>query len=101
MSDDDRNEYIVEWNIPDEVNRDKYDQSKIDSLDIYPEVEGVEWKSTYLSDDMDKCYCIYEAEDEDAVERAREAVGAPIDEMHSFEKMTEEDVEEMKEEKEG
>lgn len=82
-----RKKWIVEWNIPDSVSREKYEQAKIDSLDIYPEVEGVEWKTTFLSDSMDKCYCVYEAEDEEAVKRAREAVNAPIDAMFSVEEL--------------
>lgn len=91
MSDEEssgRKQFIVEWNIPEEVTREKYDQAKIESLDIYPEVEGVEWKSTFLSDDMDKCYCIYEADDEEAVRRARDAVDTPIDKILPVDELT-------------
>lgn len=40
---------------------------------------------TYVREDMDKCLCFYDAPDETAVRRAREAVTTPIDRLHRLE----------------
>ena len=45
----------------------------------YAEVPEVSFKRTYVCEDMTKCLCLYDAPDEAAVLRAREAVKAPVD----------------------
>ena len=45
----------------------------------YEEVPEVAFSRTYVCEDMSKCLCFYDAPDEAAVKRAREAVNTPID----------------------
>ena len=83
--------FLVEWNLPPELTRDKYDNNKKKSLDIYAKLPNCDWISTYLSDDMSKCYCLYEAESEEAVIEARDAVNAKIDKIVRVDELTETD----------
>ena len=48
----------------------------------YAEVPEVSFLRTYVREDTVKCLCFYNAPDEDAVVRAREAVTTPIDRLH-------------------
>lgn len=71
--------YLVEWNLPAELTMEKYlDRKKTNSVH-YDEVPEVAFSRTYVCEDMTKCLCFYDAPDEAAVKRAREAVKAPID----------------------
>ncbi|MBM7599536.1 ssDNA-specific exonuclease RecJ [Virgibacillus halotolerans] len=71
--------YLVEWNIPENITMDQYlDRKKKNSVH-YAEVPEVSFSRTYVCEDMSKCLCFYDAPDEDAVKRAREAVNTPID----------------------
>jgi myo-inositol catabolism protein IolC len=45
----------------------------------YATVPEVQFLRTYVREDMLKCLCFYDAPDEPAVRRARDAVEAPID----------------------
>lgn len=45
----------------------------------YQEVPEVTFSRTYVCEDMTKCLCFYDAPDEEAVKRAREAVQTPVD----------------------
>ena len=47
--------------------------------------------SAYLSDDMSKRYCLYEAESEEAVIEARDVVNAKIDKIVRVDELTETD----------
>ncbi len=71
--------YLVEWNLPENLTMDAYlDRKKTNSVH-YAEVPEVSFSRTYVCEDMTKCLCFYDAPDDDAVKRAREAVKAPID----------------------
>lgn len=71
--------YLVEWNLPADLTMDQYlDRKKKNSVH-YAEVPEVSFSRTYVCEDMTKCLCFYDAPDEDAVKRAREAVKTPID----------------------
>ena len=50
-----------------------------------------DWPSTYLSEDMSKRYCLYEAESEEAVIDARDAVNAKTDKIVRVDEFTETD----------
>ena len=50
----------------------------------YADVPEVSFLRTYVREDMDKCLCFYDAPDEAAVRRAREAVSTPIDRLHGL-----------------
>ncbi|ALF10443.1 DUF4242 domain-containing protein [Parageobacillus thermoglucosidasius] len=71
--------YVVEWNLPENLTMEEYlDRKKKNSVH-YAEVPEVTFSRTYVCEDMTKCLCFYHAPDEQAVKKAREAVKAPID----------------------
>lgn len=71
--------YLVEWNLPEDLTMDQYLARKKKNSVHYDEVPEVEFARTYVCEDMSKCLCFYDAPDEAAVKRAREAVKTPID----------------------
>nr|WP_246596220.1 DUF4242 domain-containing protein [Bacillus alkalicola] len=71
--------YLVEWNLPENLTMDQYLARKKKNSVHYSEVPEVSFSRTYVCEDMSKCLCFYDAPDDDAVKRAREAVQAPID----------------------
>ncbi|MGN5236704.1 DUF4242 domain-containing protein [Rhodococcus sp. SJ-3] len=77
--------YLVEWDIPDTIDMDTYLARKKANSPKYANVPEVSFLRTYVREDMDKCLCFYNAPDEDAVVRAREAVSTPINRIHSLE----------------
>jgi hypothetical protein len=70
---------LVEWNIPEDITMDQYLARKKKNSVHYEEVPEVAFSRTYVCEDMSKCLCFYDAPDEAAVKRAREAVQTPID----------------------
>lgn len=70
--------YLVEWEIPANITMDQYLTRKKNNSVRYEEVPEVHFSRTYVCEDMTKCLCFYEAPDEAAVKRAREAVQTPI-----------------------
>lgn len=73
--------YLVEWNLPDHLTMDAYLERKKKNSVHYAEVPEVSFSRTYVCEDMTKCLCFYDAPDEEAVGRARDAVSAPIDKV--------------------
>ncbi len=71
--------YLVEWNIPENITMDQYLERKKKNSVHYQEVPEVAFSRTYVCEDMTKCLCFYDAPDVAAVKRAREAVQTPID----------------------
>jgi|SRR5690625_368958 len=71
--------YLVEWNLPEDLTMDQYLNRKKQNSVHYAEVPEVEFARTYVCEDMTKCLCFYDAPDEKAVKRARKAVKTPID----------------------
>jgi hypothetical protein len=71
--------YLVEWNLPEDLTMDQYLARKKKNSVHYQEVPEVAFSRTYVCEDMTKCLCFYDAPDEAAVKRAREAVQTPID----------------------
>lgn len=78
--------YLVEWDLPEGLTMDKYLARKKEKAPLYSKVPEVKFRRTYVREDMEKCLCFYEAEDEVAVKKAREVVEAPIDRLHSLDK---------------
>lgn len=78
-------QYLVEWDIPEGVTMDKYLARKAEKTPLYANVPETQFKRTYVCEDMSKCLCLYDAPDEDAVRRAREAVDTPIDRLTRIE----------------
>ncbi|KIH70185.1 DUF4242 domain-containing protein [Salinicoccus roseus] len=71
--------YLVEWNIPEELTMDNYLERKKKNSVHYAEVPEVSFSRTYVCEDMSKCLCFYDAPDESSVKKARQAVKTPID----------------------
>lgn len=74
----DKVNYLVQWNLPEDLTMDAYLARKKKNSVHYAEVPEVSFERTYVCEDMSKCLCFYDAPDEDAVKRAREAVQTPI-----------------------
>ncbi|WP_030015555.1 MULTISPECIES: DUF4242 domain-containing protein [Micrococcales] len=77
-------DYLVEWDIPAEISMDQYLARKKANAPKYAEVPEVSFLRTYVREDTVKCLCFYDAPDEDAVTRARQAVSTPIDRLHKL-----------------
>lgn len=77
-------DYLVTWNIPEGITMEQYLARKKKNSVHYEEVPEVQFQRTYVCEDMTKCVCLYNAPDEDAVRRAREAVDTPIDEIEKI-----------------
>lgn len=77
--------YLVEWELPENLTMDQYLERKKKNSVHYEEVPEVTFSRTYVCEDMTKCLCFYDAPDEKAVQRAREAVKAPITSMTQLE----------------
>lgn len=75
----DKVNYLVEWNLPENLTMEQYLERKKTNSVHYAEVPEVSFSRTYVCEDMTKCLCFYDAPDEEAVKKAREAVKAPID----------------------
>lgn len=71
--------YLVEWDIPAEITMDQYLARKQANAPKYAQVPETAFLRTYVREDTAKCLCFYDAPDQDAVVRAREAVETPID----------------------
>ena len=78
-------DYLVEWDIPEEISMETYLARKKANSPKYAQVPEVSFLRTYVREDTVKCLCFYDAPDEDAVVRAREAVSTPIDRLHVLE----------------
>ena len=71
-------DYLVEWDFPAGLSMDTYLARKKEKSPLYAQVPEVKFLRTYVCEDMTKCLCFYQAQDEAAVRRAREVVSTPI-----------------------
>jgi hypothetical protein len=78
--------YLVEWDLPDSLDMDSYLARKRANAPKYAQVPETSFLRTYVREDMDKCLCLYDAPDEDAVRRARQAVETPFDRLHGLQR---------------
>jgi hypothetical protein len=76
--------YLVEWDLPPELDMESYLARKKANAPKYADVPEVSFLRTYVREDMIKCLCFYDAPDEAAVRRARDAVSTPIDRLHGL-----------------
>lgn len=74
--------YLVEWDFPAGLDMDTYLARKKEKAPLYAKVPEVAFLRTYVREDMGKCICLYDAPDDEAVVRARQAVSTPIDRLH-------------------
>jgi hypothetical protein len=77
--------YLVEWDLPAGLTMERYLSRKAEKTPLYAQVPEVKFLRTYVREDMARCLCFYDAPDPDAVRRAREAVGAPVNRLSSLE----------------
>ena len=85
LGSDDVAALTVEWDIPEEISMETYLARKKANSPKYAQVPEVSFLRTYVREDTVKCLCFYDAPDEEAVVRAREAVSTPIDRLHALE----------------
>jgi hypothetical protein len=71
-------DYLVEWDFPAGLTMDTYLERKKSKAPLYAQVPDVKFLRTYVCEDMTKCLCFYQAQDEEAVRRARDVVSTPI-----------------------
>ena len=71
-------DYLVEWDFPAGLTMDTYLERKKAKAPLYAQVPEVRFLRTYVCEDMTKCLCFYQAQDEAAVRRARDVVSTPI-----------------------
>lgn len=71
-------DYLVEWDFPAGLQMEAYLERKRSKAPLYAQVPEVRFLRTYVCEDMSKCLCFYQAQDEAAVRRAREVVSTPI-----------------------
>jgi hypothetical protein len=78
-------DYLVEWDFPAGLSMDAYLTRKKEKAPLYAQVPEVRFLRTYVCEDMTKCLCFYQAQDEAAVRRAREVVSTPITRLSRLE----------------
>ncbi|MGH3726393.1 MAG: DUF4242 domain-containing protein [Mycobacterium sp.] len=76
--------YLVEWDLPADLDMETYLARKKSKAPLYADVPEVNFLRTYVREDMDKCLCFYDAPDEEAVLRARKAVDTPVNRLHGL-----------------
>ncbi|MGH8870744.1 MAG: DUF4242 domain-containing protein [Acidimicrobiia bacterium] len=73
--------FLAEWDFPDGLSMDAYLERKAEKAPLYSQVPEVEFKRTYVREDMDKCLCFYQADCEEDVLLARKVVDTPVDRL--------------------
>lgn len=76
--------YLVEWDLPADLDMDTYLERKRGRAPRYADVPDVTFLRTYVREDMDKCLCFYDGPDADRIRAARRAVDTPIDRLHAL-----------------
>jgi len=77
--------YLVEWDLPEGLTMEKYLARKKEKSPLYDQVPEVAFLRTYVREDMVKCLCFYDGDNEADIVRARDVVSAPIDRLHKIE----------------
>ena len=63
------------------MSRGRHGEFRKQPPDAYAKLPNCDWISVYLSVDMCKRYCLYEAESEEAASEARNGANAKIDKI--------------------
>lgn len=74
-------QYLVEWDFPAGLEMDTYLARKKAKSPLYAQVPEVRFLRTWVREDMVKCLCLYEADTEEDVLRARQVVETPVDRL--------------------
>jgi hypothetical protein len=77
--------FLVEWDLPEGLTMEKYLDRKKEKAPLYDQVPEVQFLRTYVREDMIKCLCFYDGENESDVMRARDVVSAPVDRIYKLE----------------
>ena len=77
--------YLVEWDLPTGLTLERYLARKRAKAPGYSQVPETTFLRTYVCLDLSKCLCLYDAPDEAAVLRARQAVDTPVDRVTALE----------------
>lgn len=68
--------YMIERNLAEEYREDLEAASE---LNLVNDDEGIRWLYSFLSEDLRKTYCLYEAPNAEAIRAAAERAGIPAD----------------------
>lgn len=68
--------FMIERNFAEELNATQDDLKAVSDAN---DQAGVKWLYSFLSADKRKTYCLYEADDGDAIRNAAERAGLPAD----------------------
>jgi hypothetical protein len=68
--------FIIERNFAEQLNLTKKDVKGIESVN---EEEGVRWLYSFLSADKRKSYCLYEADNPEAIRASARRLNVPAD----------------------
>ena len=73
--------FMVERTFPDGLKIPTNEQGAVSCLGVVGKnaEQGVTWVHSYVSDDKKKTYCIYDGPTPDAIRKAAEKTGLPID----------------------
>ena len=70
--------FVIERTFAEQLN---LDATAIDSFNEYNANADLRWLFSFLSADKKKSYCLYEADDSDALIKQAEDLGIPLDAM--------------------
>lgn len=68
--------FMVERQFADQLELSAQDAAEVNRINAD---DDVRWVSSFLSADKRKTFCLYEARDMDAIRRAAERAGLPVD----------------------
>lgn len=77
--------FLTEWDFPEDLTMDTYLARKAEKSPLYDQIPEVDFKRTYVREDMDKCLCFYDADCAEDVILARKIVDTPVDRIAELE----------------
>ncbi|MGN1289927.1 MAG: DUF4242 domain-containing protein [Bradyrhizobium sp.] len=77
--------FIIERNFAEKL---EFTKEGVDRVDLINDEEGVRWIFSFLSADKRKTYCLYEAENADAIRNAARRANIPADTIIEVDEIT-------------
>jgi hypothetical protein len=77
--------FIIERNFAEKL---EFTKEGVDRVDLINNDEGVKWIFSFLSADKRKTYCLYEAENADAIRNAARRANIPADVIIEVDQVT-------------
>jgi len=68
--------FMIERNYAEQLD---VDAARADEINLINDDEGVSWLYSFLSADLRKTYCLYDAPSAEAIQRAADRAGLPAD----------------------